>query len=312
MKDGFININKPAGMTSHDVVNKLRRILGTKKVGHAGTLDPFATGVLPIAVGRATKFLEYLSNFDKSYRAEILFGIETDTGDLTGNVIDVNDLRSEERGASASEEAITTLSLAELNDTIKHFHGTIKQTPPKYSAIKINGRKAYELARKNIDFELPSREVSIYKIEIVELGENTLTIDVDCSKGTYIRTLAVDIGHSLGIPATLKNLQRTRFGDFSIDNATILEEPEIVSTDECLKHLPKFNLPIQRERAFVNGLSTTIRPNMTELEAIADGTTFRVYVENEFIGTGRAVDNELKAAKIYRQATEINFWQIVI
>ena len=288
MKDGFININKPAGMTSHDVVNKLRRILGTKKVGHAGTLDPFATGVLPIAVGRATKFLEYLSNFDKSYRAEILFGIETDTGDITGTVVD----------------QISTKAVLERNtiiNTLKVFSGTITQTPPKYSAIKINGRKAYELARKNIDFELPSREVNIYKIEIVGIGENTLTIDVDCSKGTYIRSLAVDIGHSLGISATLRSLHRTRFGNFSIEGATVPEEAIIVSTEECLKHLPRFNLPSFREKAFESGLTTTIHSGMTALENLVDGTTFRVYVEDRFIGTGKVIDGELKAAKMYRQ-----------
>ena len=286
MKDGFININKPAGMTSHDVVNKLRKILGTKKVGHAGTLDPFATGVLPIAVGRATKFLEYLSNSDKSYRAEIFFGIETDTGDITGTIIDKSSI-------------FVMPTVDEIENTLKHFSGIITQTPSKYSAIKINGRKAYELARKNIDFDMPTRTVEIKTINIVALSENYLTIDVDCSKGTYIRSLAVDIGHHLDIPATLKNLQRTRFGDFSINNSVIPENAEIVSIDRCLDHLPRFNLPQHRYKAFRNGLSTTIHSDMTDLKDFETDTIFRVYVENEFVGIGQIVNDELKAAKVF-------------
>ena len=148
MKNGFININKAPGMTSHDAVNRVRRIFNTKKVGHAGTLDPFATGVLPVAVGRATKFLEYISDCDKSYRAEVLFGVETSTGDITGEVLNQVECQPN--------------MLVEVDKILSSFVGTIQQTPPKYSAIKINGRKAYELARKNVDFELPSREVTIY------------------------------------------------------------------------------------------------------------------------------------------------------
>ena len=288
MKDGFININKPAGMTSHDVVNKLRKILGTKKVGHAGTLDPFATGVLPIAVGRATKFLEYLSNSDKSYRAEIFFGMETDTGDITGTIID-----------KSSTFVMPTVD--EVKNTLKHFSGIITQTPSKYSAIKINGRKAYELARKNIDFDMPTRTVEIKTINIVALSENYLTIDVDCSKGTYIRSLAVDIGHHLGVPATLKNLQRTKFGNFSIDDSVVPESSKIVPIDECLSHLPRFNLPQHRYKAFCNGLSTTIHNDMMDSRDLTADTIFRVYVENEFIGTGRIINDELKAVKIYQR-----------
>ena len=272
-------------MTSHDVVNIVRRILNTKKVGHAGTLDPFATGVLPIAVGRATKFIEYLADFDKSYRAEILFGIETTTGDITGEII---------------REDNSKLIL-EVDEVLKSFTGKINQTPPKYSAIKINGRKAYELARKNIDFTIPTREVTIYNINKVAATKNTLTVDVDCSKGTYIRSLAVDIGKSFEIPATLKNLQRRRVGNFDIsDSITIeelkniqdLEEIPIIDIENCVKHLPKINLPEWRLKAFYTGLTTRLNENFDE------GTMFRVYCLNDFIGTGKIVDGELKADKI--------------
>ena len=284
MKNGFININKAAGMTSHDVVNRVRRIFNTKKVGHAGTLDPFATGVLPVAVGRAAKFLEYLSDCDKAYRAEIFFGVETSTGDTTGEIIQKKECQPN--------------ALNEVDKVLSSFIGTIRQTPPKYSAIKINGRKAYELARKNVDFELPSREVTIYSLNVVSMTEDTVTIDVDCSKGTYIRSLAVDIGKQLGIPATLKNLQRTRAGTFQIDNAVTLEtlqevtEAALINVDICLEHLPRFDLPIRRLKAFCTGLTTRVDENFVE------GDLFRVYVDEDFIGVGKILEGELKADKI--------------
>ena len=284
MKNGFININKAAGMTSHDVVNRVRRIFNTKKVGHAGTLDPFATGVLPIAIGRAAKFLEYLSDCDKSYRAEIFFGIETSTGDITGEIIQKVECQPN--------------TLNEVDNVLSSFIGTIQQTPPKYSAIKINGRKAYELARKNVDFELPSREVTIYSLNVVSMTENTATIDVDCSKGTYIRSLAVDIGKRFGIPATLKKLQRTRAGVFNISDATTLDtlqditEAALINVDTCLEHLPRFDLPTRRLKAFCSGLTTRINENF------AEGALFRVYVDDNFIGVGKIFEGELKADKI--------------
>ena len=272
-------------MTSHDVVNRVRRIFNTKKVGHAGTLDPFATGVLPIAVGRATKFLEYLSDCDKSYRAEILFGVETSTGDITGSVIDQAGYKPE--------------ALLEVDEILHSFTGTIFQTPPKYSAIKVNGKKAYELARKNVDFTLPQREVTIYNLTVVSRTENTLTIDVDCSKGTYIRSLAVDIGKQLSIPTTLKSLQRMRVGVFSIDDSLTIEELASISdnafikVDTCLKNLPRFELPRRRLKAFCSGLSTRTNENLME------GVMLRVYCDDEFIGTGKIVEGELKSAKLY-------------
>ena len=290
MKNGFININKAAEMTSHDVVNRVRRIFNTKKVGHAGTLDPFATGVLPVAVGRATKFLEYLSDCDKTYRAEIFFGIETSTGDITGEVLQEVECQSE--------------SLDEIDKVLNSFIGTIQQTPPKYSAIKVNGRKAYELARKNVDFELPSREVTIHNLNVVSMSKDTVTVDVNCSKGTYIRSLAVDIGKRVGIPATLKNLQRTKAGAFQINDAVTVEtlqeiaEAAVINVDACLEHLPSFNIPERRLKAFCTGLTTRIN------EDFAEGTLFRVYFDDKFIGVGKIIDGELKADKILNRISE--------
>lgn len=290
MKGGFININKAAGMTSHDVVNRVRRIFGTKKVGHAGTLDPFATGVLPIAVGCATGFLAYLNDERKSYRAEILFGLETDTGDVTGNTTKLVDF------FDSSWVWRNKKSFADLEATLKNFVGEITQTPPKYSAVKINGRKAYELARKGMEFELPKRQVVIYKIELVAYTENSILIDVECSKGTYIRSLAVDIGHALGTVATLKSLKRTHVGEFGIFESITLEDvtdDNIIPIENCLIHLAKIKLPNWRLKAFFNGLSTRIDDNLDE------GTICRVYCNDEFVGVGKIIDSELKATKIY-------------
>ena len=211
MIDGFLNLNKPAGLTSHDAVNIVRKIFSTRKVGHAGTLDPAAQGVLPVAVGRATKFIEFLADSDKSYRAEILFGIATDSGDLDGEII-------------ARAENFTLPPRDDLQAVAGSFVGEIEQRPPKFSAIKIHGRKAYDLARKNLDFDVPSRRVKIFRVELVALNETSATFDVDCGKGTYIRSLAVDLGERLNLPATLKSLVRLRVGDFNLRDALTIDD----------------------------------------------------------------------------------------
>lgn len=286
MNDGFINLNKPSGMTSHDAVNRVRRIFSTRKVGHAGTLDPQASGVLPIAVNRATKFIEYLADCDKSYRAEILFGIATDSGDLEGEII-----------SRADNFKMPTAD--ELNAALKSFVGEIEQIPPKFSAIKINGRKAYDLARKNLEFEMPRRSVKIFRAELIELKKNTATIEVDCGKGTYIRSLAIDLGERLHIPATLKNLIRLRVGNFDLKNSLTLDELDtenILPIEDCLNHLPTFELAENRIRAFMNGLPTTVHaPDSTALKICAGG---------KFLGVGRIEGGELRASKSVIQSRE--------
>lgn len=280
MIDGFINLNKPAGMTSHDAVNRVRKIFSTRKVGHAGTLDPAASGVLPIAINRATKFIEYLADCDKSYRAEIIFGVATDSGDLEGEII-------------ARAENFTMPTRDELNDALKDFVGEIEQTPPKFSAIKIHGRKAYDLARKNISFDMPRRLVKIYRLEVVELGENSATIEIDCGKGTYIRSLAIDLGERLNLPAALKNLVRLRVGNFRLDDALNfddLSDEKILPIETCIKHLPRFELAEHRVRAFMNGLPTNIRA--------ADEKFLRVFSNGKFLGIGRIERGELRSSKI--------------
>ena len=283
MIDGFINLNKPSGMTSHDAVNHVRRIFSTRKVGHAGTLDPAACGVLPIAINRATKFIEYLADCDKSYRAEILFGIATDSGDLDGEVI-------------ARADNFTMPTADDLNAALKNFIGEIEQTPPKFSAIKIHGRKAYDMARKNLEFEMPRRLVKISRLEVAALDKNSATIEIDCGKGTYIRSLAIDLGERLNLPATLKNLIRLRVGDFNINDALNFDDIKkfgedcLLPIEDCLNHLPEFELPEHRIRAFTNGLSTTVHA--------ADEKNLRICAGGKFLGVGRIERGELRSSKI--------------
>ena len=176
MKDGFINFLKPPGMTSHDAVGYVRRIMNVKRVGHAGTLDPGAAGVLPVAVGRAARLIEYLDEVSKSYRAELLFGIETDSGDDLGEVVERSD------APMPDDEAIQKAVLSQT--------GTIDQIPPVYSAVKINGRRACDLARRHLSVEIPSRQVTIYRLDVLAKRDRGLLLDIDCSKGTYIRSIS--------------------------------------------------------------------------------------------------------------------------
>lgn len=209
---GFINLNKPAGFTSHDCVAKLRKLLNTKKIGHGGTLDPAATGVLPIAVGKATRLLQFLPE-TKAYRAQIRLGITTTTDDLEGEIIKSLDTASLE----------TSQIVASLNN----FVGTIEQTPPIYSAIKKNGRKLYEFARKGEDIVIEPRTIDIYRIELINIDQSEfyeLEVDIECSPGTYIRAIARDLGAMLGVGGTLANLIRTQSCGMHLDNSITFEQ----------------------------------------------------------------------------------------
>lgn len=291
MNDGFINLNKAAGMTSHDAVNFLRKIFRTKKVGHGGTLDPAATGVLPIAVGRATKFLEYLADCDKTYRAEILFGTSTDSGDLDGKII-------------SRQENFSMPTVDELQIAAKKFIGEIEQTPPKFSAIKINGRKAYDLARKNIDFEIPKRLVKIYRLEILRVEKNIVEAEVDCSKGTYIRSLAEDFGKNLNLPATLKSLQRTRVGNFLLKNSANIDEIQnggenfLLPIEDYLT-FEKFFLPAHRIKAFLNGLPTNLNKMERWKGEKVKSIFVKVYADEKFLGVGKIFAGQLRSAKVF-------------
>lgn len=207
--DQLLVVNKPEGFTSRDVVNKLSKILNTKKIGHTGTLDPIATGVLVCLTGKYTKLVDLLTSLDKEYIAEIKLGIKTDTGDVTGNVIDTSN---------------KVISKNNILDVIKKFPKEYLQTVPKYSAVKINGKKLYEYARENIDIELPKREVNIYNLELISFNDDIIKIKTKVSKGTYIRSLIEDICEMLGTVGCMKSLVRTHQGIFGIDEAYTLDD----------------------------------------------------------------------------------------
>lgn len=246
MTSGIINVLKPPGMTSHDVVAFIRRVYGLKKVGHAGTLDPAAAGILPVFLGSATRLIEYTTDRDKAYRVELTFGYATDTGDDTGVVV-----KRESPGRLPS--------MGDLFKTLQDFVGVIDQIPPMHSAIKIAGKKLYELAREGIEIERQPRKVEIKAIRPIKLDLPVLLFDVECSKGTYIRSLCMDIGERLGCPSTMSFLVRTRVGDFNLSNAFTLEEitanPDaaLLPAEHAVKHLPRVILSATVCQAFGNG-----------------------------------------------------------
>jgi tRNA pseudouridine55 synthase len=239
--DGILIIDKPAGITSHDVVARCRRILKTKRIGHTGTLDPFATGVMIILVGKATRLAQFLDKDAKEYEALVRFGFETDTGDRTGELRITNyELRE--------------VSIEEIENVLPEFRGEIEQIPPMYSAKKIEGKKLYELARKGIEIERKPVNITIYELEVqsskFKVQSSDVSIRVLCSAGTYIRTLAEDIGKKLETGAHLAELRRTRAGKFDLSKAVTLEKLEeivaenrleevLISMNEAISHLPK-------------------------------------------------------------------------
>ncbi|MDD7403398.1 MAG: tRNA pseudouridine(55) synthase TruB [bacterium] len=252
--DGIINVYKEAGFTSHDVVAKLRGILHQKKIGHTGTLDPAATGVLPVCLGKATKVCELLTEKDKTYQAVCKLGVVTDTQDMTGQILEEND--------------ITGITPEEIYQTVDSFLGDSMQIPPMYSALKVNGKKLYELAREGKEVERKPRPIRISHIEIrqLDIAEQTFTMEVTCSKGTYIRTLCHDIGQKLGVGAAMQNLVRTRVANFSIEDAmtldtisNLVQESEetfmekVYSVDSLFPTYPKFKIKPEFARKLANG-----------------------------------------------------------
>ena len=210
MLDGILIIDKPAGITSHDVVAKVRRALKTKRVGHTGTLDPLATGVLVVCVEKATKLVNYLTCDEKTYEVEMKFGIKTDTGDITGKIID--------------EDTNYDIDMNKIKRTLDKFIGKQEQIPPMYSAIKVNGKKLYELAREGIEIEREARKIEIFEIKNIEWKDETLKYTVHCSKGTYIRSLCEDIAGELGTIGTMTNLRRIQSGEFQVKDAKKIED----------------------------------------------------------------------------------------
>lgn len=279
--DGVLIINKPKGFTSHDVVNVLRKALNTKKIGHTGTLDPNATGVLPILIGTATKISKYLIEHDKTYIATVRLGEKTDTGDSEGSIIE-KDLNFQ------------NISCKQIRDVLKTFIGKQKQIPPMYSAIKINGKKAYEYARKGQAVQLEPRNIEIYSINLIKLEDEEITFEVSCSKGTYIRTLCEDIAKRLGTIGYMKELTRTRVDEFKLENAVTIDQikenslivnEKIINIESIFMDKPQINLNNRKKELFLNGVRLTFeKPN----------DIYRIYNNNEFIGLGTIKDNLLK------------------
>ena len=266
--DGVININKPLGITSHDVVYRLRKILSMKKIGHTGTLDPDATGVLPMCIGRGTKISEFLMADEKQYIAEITFGIVTDTQDISGEVL---------------SRADVSFTREDFETVIGEFVDEISQIPPMYSAIKIDGKKLYELAREGKVVEREARTITVSGIEILEFSGDKARLKVDCSKGTYIRTLCHDIGQKLGCGACMSALTRTRSGSFFIENSFTLEEVEekaksgdfgfLISIEDVFSDYEKIILAENNAKKIRNGIKTST--------TLPDGVYCRIYDEKK-------------------------------
>lgn len=290
--NGVININKPPGITSHDVVYRLRRLLSIKKIGHTGTLDPDATGVLPMCIGRATKVADMLTAKDKQYIAEVTLGSATDTLDASGAV---------------TETAEVNVGEADVIRIVSEFVGDIEQIPPMYSAIKVDGKKLYELARDGVEIERKPRQVRVDSIEILkfDLENKKFSMKVDCSKGTYIRTLCDDIGRSLGCFAHMSALERTKSGIFDISRSYTLEEVEemyergdmsfLVPVDEVFAELPRLTLSARRAKLMCNGVRVGV-------QGIDEGVTYRVYDEaGKFLTISECERGVLKILKTFYQ-----------
>lgn len=281
MKDmeynGLVIINKPAGCSSHSIVGLARRVFGMKKIGHTGTLDPAATGVLPLLLGKATRAAELLTAENKRYTAEILLGTVTDTLDLDGRIL---------------AENTVSVTEAELREKIAGFVGEGEQLPPMYSAVSVGGRRLYDLARQGIEVEREKRKITVYGIEILKIDLPRVTVDVRCSKGTYIRTLAADIGEALGCGACVSGLCRTESGDLKIENSVTPDglraaaaegrlEELVIPIDRMFAHLPELRLDERLSRLVKNGVPAYYR-------GLPEGELFRTYDSGgEFIALSR-------------------------
>lgn len=299
--EGVLAVYKPAGFTSHDVVAKARRILGMKRIGHTGTLDPQVTGVLPLCLGRATRVVEYIQELPKEYVATLRLGLSSDTEDLTGTITESVD------EVHVSEEEVLAV--------LTSFKGVISQVPPMYSAVKVDGKRLYELAREGKTVERKSREVEIYEIEMTDMTWNDnypdITFRVLCSKGTYIRTLCVDIGRALGLPGVMVKLERTMSAGISASHCLTLEEiaehkeagtlrEHLIPADEAISHLPKHTVMDEKKKAALQGQRLSSRFVAPEVKASGQ---FRLYdLQGEFLGIYELEDTgAIAPVKVFAQ-----------
>ena len=284
--DGIVIVDKPQGWTSQDVTARLRRVFGTRRIGHGGTLDPMATGVLPVFVGRATRAVEFFEHAEKTYETVLRLGITTDTEDMTGTVLT-------EENVSFTEE--------QLQETLAAFRGEILQVPPMYSALKVNGQKLCDLARKGKTVERQPRPITIHELTLVERGENTLRLRVRCSKGTYIRTLCKDIGENLGCGGCMESLRRVAAGEYTIDEAVPLqtlldtEKPEkyLRGVDTMFRNYPAVTLTANQETRCRNGNAFSV--------SLAPGT-YRAYSQDgEFLMLAKVDGGVMSTIKSFFQ-----------
>ena len=292
--DGIFNVLKPPGMTSHDVIGFLRRALNTKKIGHGGTLDPDAAGVLPVFAGTATRLLSYAMEGRKQYIAEFTLGEQRDTGDDSGTLV--------------KTMPVPELSEAKLKEVLQSFLGKQIQLPPMYSAVKINGQKLYQLARKGVEVERKARPIEIYKLELLDAklptesisAKYSFTVAVECSKGTYIRVLGEDIATALGTCGTMSFLLRTQVGSYLLNEAHTLQEIAENPTGCCaepitaVSHLPKLELTANQAARITNGVRTTVNGTV-------DGQYALLGPNSEFLGIGKCVDSKVQAEKIFEK-----------
>ena len=275
MQSGVLIIDKPEGITSHDVVAKVRKALHTKKVGHTGTLDPLATGVLVVCVEKATKLVQYLTCENKTYEVQMKLGVKTDTGDITGGVLATDD---------DVENKLKSLTFEKVQEVLKTFLGSQKQVPPMYSAIKVNGKKLYEYAREGVEIEREERDIEIYSIEDVSFENDILKYTVSCSKGTYVRSLCEDIAKKLGTCGTMTALRRTVTGEFEIKDSIQIEE---ISEEKIISMEKLFDKKIDVS----NNMKKLI--NGEEIKVDLEDGLYNLY-SDEYVGIGKVTSKKLK------------------
>ena len=282
--NGIVIIDKPAGWTSQDVTARLRRVFGTRRIGHGGTLEPMATGVLPVFVGRATRGVEFFEHAEKTYETELLLGVATDTEDTTGTV------------RARREVSVTQ---ARLDEVLERFRGEIMQIPPMYSALKVNGQKLCDLARKGRQVERQPRPVTIHELTLLSREGDTLHLRVRCSKGTYIRTLCADIGEALGCGGCMQALRRTQAGEYTIAEAVPLQqlleaaEPEtyLRDVDTMFRGYPGVKLTVNQEKRCRNGNAFSVS---------LPGGTYRAYSQSgEFLMLAKVEDGVMSTIKSF-------------
>ena len=286
--NGIIIIDKPQEWTSNDVVSRLRRVFNTRRIGHGGTLDPMATGVLPVFVGRATRGVEFFEHAEKVYETTIRFGLTTDTEDITGKVL---------------TETQVSLTESDLLAVLPKFRGDILQVPPMYSAIKVNGQKLYDLARKGREVERQARPITIHELEMLEFTGNEARLRVRCSKGTYIRTLCKDIGEALGCGGCMAALRRVEAGEYTLQGSIPLRQLlDISEAGEDVEHLlrPVDTMFASHAKLSLNEKQARLVKNGNAFTADCADGTYRVYAPNgEFLALCKAEDGKVSTIKSF-------------